>query len=92
MTHSRSEQIKAIQEARHIITHYGVTISPDLDSKLNDAGSTIAALNISGDRLVKLEDNLKKIKELIDDEFQSRDEIVPASIVEVYEIIESSIQ
>ena len=50
MTHSLKEQIQAIQKAREIITKVAGMVdleNPELDSKLNDAGSTIAALSLN---------------------------------------------
>lgn len=48
MTHTFQNQIEAIQKARRIIKIYymGNDIQ-EFDAKLNDAGSTIAALNLS---------------------------------------------
>lgn len=47
MTYSYSAQITAIQEARNICKKYFNDAYSDMDLALKDAGSTIAALNLS---------------------------------------------
>lgn len=50
MKHPISEQIKAIQTAREIIKKTADLFdlhNPELDEKLNDAGSTLAAINLA---------------------------------------------
>ena len=49
MNTTLQEQIQAIQEARNLHKHFQVTNLPDYDAKLNDAASTIAALNLTKD-------------------------------------------
>jgi hypothetical protein len=58
MTTTFEQQIKAIQKARALLSH---TDRKELDACLNDAGSTIAALNLTKDvQEVNLIDSLKE--------------------------------
>jgi len=74
MTHSLKSQIEAIQEARTFIKFVcenntlSIAPTPTIDARLNDAGSTIAALNLNPSR----ESNAKLIGIVNPD--QSRDE------------------
>jgi hypothetical protein len=75
MTHSFKEQIEAIQEAMKIVV---ILNGKDVHSALNDAASTIAALNLTKD-LPKpadqsREEYLDKILEFAADYFESPDE------------------
>lgn len=65
-----SGQIQIIQHARTIIENSFIPpeLRKSLDAGLNDAGSTIAALNLSGqeglvERVAKLEEALKQISD-----------------------------
>ena len=64
MTHTLSSQIRAIQEARTWIkgtcaNEREFKVAIELDSILNDAGSSLAALNLNHDR----EGRIKQLEE-----------------------------
>lgn len=68
MNTTLSQQIKAIQEARKICEmHAPVFHSSDLDSALNDAGSSLAALHLSDPykEIERLQAELKKSNEAL---------------------------
>lgn len=60
MKNSLTSQINAIAEAREILHANGYTSlvgqNNNLDDRLNDAGSTIAALNLNPDREVRIKE------------------------------------
>ncbi len=62
MNTTLSEQIQAIQRARRIIERWqkGLENYPELDNGLNDAGSTIAALNLTKGIITEREKQLEE--------------------------------
>ena len=76
MTHTLAAQIQIIQHARTIIDKFEaipIELRKSINAGLNDAGSTIAALNLNPDREKIALTHLANVLKIIEDGFLVRD-------------------